>query len=102
MMKESRQQYDGSYKLSAVRLLESSDKPLVQIARELGIAGSMLRRWREQIKERGWEAFSDSGRMERSEILRLQRENRELRRENEILKKTLGFEANPKGRDTKR
>jgi transposase len=100
-MVESRRQYDRAFKLSAVRQLEGSEKPLVQVARELGISGSMLRRWREQVKERGWEAFSDSGRMERSEILRLQRENRELRRENEILKKTLGFEAGARRRCTR-
>lgn len=44
-MSEKRRQYDRHFKLSAVRLLESSDKPLVQVARELGISGSMLRRW---------------------------------------------------------
>lgn len=98
-MLEKRRQYDRAFKLSAVRLLIGSDKPLVQVARELGISGSMLRRWREQVSERGAELFSESGRMERSEILRLQRENKELRRENEILKKTLGFEAKVKRRD---
>lgn len=101
-MKEGRRQYDRAFKLSAVRLLASWDKPLVQVARELGIPGSMLRRWREQVKERGVESFSGTGRLERSEILRLRRENRELKRENEILKKTLGFEAKVKGRGTKR
>ncbi len=99
-MKGIRRQYDRAFKLSAVRLLLSSDKPLIQVARGLGISGSMLRRWREQVQERGGEAFSESGRMERREILRLQRENRELRRENEILKKTLGFEKPAKGRGT--
>jgi transposase len=99
-MKERRRQYDRAFKLSAVRLLLGSDKPLIQVARGLGISGSMLRRWREQVKERGGAAFSGSGRMERSEILRLQRENRELRRENEILKKTLGFEKPAKRRST--
>jgi transposase len=100
MMKERRQQYDRAFKLSAVRLLLSSDKPLIQVARGLGISGSMLRRWREQVRERGAESYSETGRMERSEILRLQRENRELRRENEILKKTLGFEKPIKRRGT--
>ncbi len=101
-MKEKRRQYDRAFKLSAVRLLESSDKPLVQAARELGISGSMLRRWRDQVRELGAKEFSESGRMERSEILRLERENRELRRENEILKKTLGFEAKPRRRGIRR
>ena len=92
-MVEKRQQYDRHFKLSAVRLLGSSDKPLIQVARELGISGSMLRRWRAQVREKGAEAFSDIGRMERAEVLRLRRENKELRRQVEFLKKTLGFEG---------
>jgi transposase-like protein len=101
-MAEKRRQYDRHFKLSAVRLLESLDKPLVQVARELGISGSMLRRWRAQVKEKGGEAFSDIGRMERAEVLRLRRENKELRRQVEFLKKTLGFEGGAKPRGAKR
>ena len=100
-MKEKRRQYDRSYKLSAVRLLESSERPLEQVARELGITGSMLRRWRNQVREKGEKAFSDNGRMERAEVLRLRRENKDLRKQVEILKKTLGFEKGEKRRDTK-
>jgi transposase len=85
-----------------VRLLGSSDKPLVQVARELGISGSMLRRWRSQVTEKGAESFSEIGRMERSEVLRLRRENKELRRQVEVLKKTLGFETGAKRRSIKR
>jgi transposase-like protein len=48
-MREKRRQYDRDYKVSAVKLLESSDKPLDLVARGLGISGSMLRRWRDQI-----------------------------------------------------
>lgn len=101
-MAEKRRQYDRHFKLSAVRLLESSDKPLVQVARELGISGSMLRRWRTQVREKGAEAFSDVGRVERAEVLRLRRENKELRRQVEFLKKTLGFKAGAKPGGTKR
>ena len=101
-MSEKRQQFDRNFKLSAVRLLGSSDKPLVQVARELGISGSMLRRWRSQVREKGAESFSEVGRMERSEVLRLRRENKELRRQVEVLKKTLGFETAAKRRSIKR
>jgi transposase len=98
-MKEKRRQYDRAFKLSAVRLLLGSDRPLDRVARGLGISGSMLRRWRDQVASRGAESFSEVGRMERSEVLRLRREIKKLKRENEILKKTLGFEAKAKGKD---
>jgi transposase-like protein len=61
----------------------------------------MLRRWRSQVRERGGESFSEAGRMERSEVLRLRRENKELRRQLEVLKKTLGFETGTKRRSIK-
>lgn len=100
-MSERRRQYDRDFKLSAVRLLGVSDKPLDQVARELGVSGSMLRRWRSQVRERGAGSFSEVGRMERAEILRLRRENKELRRQVELLKKTLGFEAGAKRKGTR-
>jgi len=86
-MSEKRRQYDRDFKLSAIRLLESSDQSLEQVARGLGISGSMLRRWRVQFLERGAQWLSESGRMERAEVLRLRRENKELRRKLEFLKK---------------
>ncbi len=101
-MSEKRQQFDRNFKLSAVRLLGISDKSLVQVARELGISGSMLRRWRSQVRAKGAESFSEVGRMERSEVLRLRRENKELRRQVEVLKKTLGFGTAAKRRSIRR
>ena len=95
-MSEKRRKFDRNFKVSAVRLLESSDKPLEQVARGLGISGSMLRRWRSQVRERGVGSFSEAGRMERSEVLRLRRENKDLRQQVEVLKKTLGFETKAK------
>ena len=90
-MSGKRKQYDRAFKLSAVKLLESSDGSLEQVARGLGISGSMLRRWRNQVETRGVESFSNAGRMERSELTRLRRENRELRRNMEALKKMLDY-----------
>jgi len=85
----TRTQYDGAFKHAAVQLLEESGLPLVQVARRLGIHESMLRRWRNQIRERGSEAFDRSGRREVGELERLRRENRRLKRDMEMLKKTL-------------
>jgi len=85
----ARRHFDRDFKLSAVRLLSESDRPLAQIARSLGIHESMLRRWRSQVKAKGNKAFDDSGRAVRSEIVRLERENRRLKRELEMVKKTL-------------
>ena len=100
-MNEKRRQFDRDYKISAVRLLESSDRPLELVARGLGISGSMLRRWRDQIRLNGSDYFSKSGRQNRSELLRLRRENKDLRGQVEVLKKTLGFQVQARRRNTK-
>jgi transposase len=101
-MREKRRQFDKDYKLSAVRLLESSDKPLDLVALGLGISSSMLRRWRDQVRSNGADYFSKSGRQNRSEILRLRRENKDLKRQVEVLKKTFGFRVMGKRRNTGR
>lgn len=101
-MGEKRRQFDKAYKLSAVRLLEQSDQPLELVARGLGISGSMLRRWRDQVRLKGADSFSELGCQNRSEILRLRRENKDLKRQVEILKKTFGFQVRPKRKNTKR
>jgi transposase len=100
-MSVKRRQYDRDFKISAVRLLESSDEPSEQVARRLGISGSMLRRWRNQVKSKGVKAFSDGGRMERSELARLRRKNKELQRDLEALKKTLDYLGRAGRKDTK-
>ena len=45
-MGTARRQYTDEFKREAVGLLASSGRPLSQIARELGIAASRLRAWR--------------------------------------------------------
>ena len=86
-----RQQYDREFKLSAVRLLRESDLSLAQVARKLGIHESMLRRWRKQVQAKGKRAFGQSGRYEDTEVTRLRRQNRRLKQDLEMLKKTLGL-----------
>jgi transposase len=90
-MLSRRRQYNRDFKVSAVRLLAESDKSLSEVARSLGIHETMLRKWRNQLRQRGAEWFDESGRQERTELLRLQRENRRLQRDLEMLKKTLGY-----------
>ncbi len=85
-----RRRFDRDFKLNAVQLVERSDLPLVQVARSLGIHDSMLRRWRNQVRASGSSVFDEAGRVERSEVVRLRRENRRLERELEMVKKTLG------------
>ena len=90
-MSGHRRQYDREFKLSAIRLWEKSGKTISEVAQSLGIHQSLLRKWRNQLRTRGPESFDESGRQEMSELLRLQRENKRLARDLDVLKKTLDY-----------
>ena len=98
LMGTSRRQFTDEFKRESVGLLASSGRPLSQIARELGIAASMLHSWRD-AGDRGKAgsppayssaaAIPPAGADLGAENARLRRENERLRMEREILKKTL-------------
>ena len=96
-----RRSFDRSFKLSAVRLLAASDESVTQVARSLGIHDNLLRRWRKQLGDGTDIKMNESGRQDRSELVRLRRRCRDLERELAVLKKTLGLSPGRKNRDTK-
>jgi transposase len=73
--------YSREFKLDAVRLSESSEKTVAQIARDLGVPERVLYRWRHELREQREQAFPGTG--HQSE---LEEENRRLKRELELLK----------------
>jgi transposase len=76
--------YTREFKLEAVRLSESSEKTVAQIARDLGMPERVLYRWRHEVREQQdhrERAFPGKG--HQSE---LEEENRRLRRELDLLK----------------
>jgi transposase len=48
----------SEFKVEAVQLAKSSEKPLAQIARDLGIADSTLHHWCKLFSEQGEQAFA--------------------------------------------
>ncbi len=92
-MKKTQRTFTQEFKVEAVKLAQSSKKPLIQIARDLGIADSTLHHWCKLFSEHGEQAFPGSGHQmpQEEEIRRLKRENEVLRQERDILKKALGI-----------
>lgn len=80
------------FKRRAVELARQGDQPVAQIARDLGVSESGLRRWMAQadIDEGKRQGLSSS---EKKELARLRKENRVLQMENEILKRAAAFFA---------
>lgn len=85
--------YTREFKEEAVRLVETSGKPIAQIARELGISDSAIHGWRKELAEHGTEAFPGKGRQTEleEENRRLKRELGRVQQERDILKKVVSI-----------
>lgn len=95
-MTNKRKTYTKEFKLEAVRLLESSDRPAVEVARELGIKRNQLYKWRDELSSKGDSAFKGPGRRptdQDDKVAHLERENARLKEELEILKKAAAYFA---------
>ena len=85
-----RRVHTKEFKTEAVALAEKHEKPISQIAKDLGINENLLRRWMQQTREAadsGLRVFPGHGRPKDAELARLRKENKALREANEILKK---------------
>jgi transposase len=96
-MPKTRPPYPAEFREQALRLLEAGDRTPNELARELGVSAQTLRNWRRQARVGGLPlAAPASGPLtgeERSRLRQLERENRILREEREILKKAAAFFA---------
>jgi transposase-like protein len=89
--------YPSEFRERAVELARSGEKPVTQIAADLGIATSCLRRWMKQDDVDGGRRGGIST-DERAELVRLRRELRTAKMEIEILKRAATYfakEASP-------
>ena len=89
-------QYDKEFKLHAVQMVLESGKPASQVARELDVSQKTLYGWMSRYKQDPSTPFIGSGNLKPdAKALRdLERENRELREENAILKKAMRIFTN--------
>ena len=80
------------FRRRAVELARLREKPIAQIAKDLGISESCLRRWIDQadVEEGHKEGLTKD---ERAELVRLRREKRVLEMEVEILKRASAYFA---------
>lgn len=95
MNKRAYKSYTKEFKLEAIRLAEESDKPVTQVARELGLRVNQIYKWRKQLEEKQDHAFSGQGAAtdKDAEIRQLKRALAASQEENEFLKKTAVFFA---------
>lgn len=75
------------------RLVFESGRPVAHVARDLGVNSEILRRWVRQAEADAGKRKELLSSEEREELAQLRKDNRELRRANEILKSASAFFA---------
>lgn len=110
MADKARRAFTDEFKAETVRLLESSDRPLAQMSRELGIEQSVLRAWRRKLRPSAEQtvrpasaaanrhaATSAALTADQAEVRRLRRELERVQMERDIFKKAISiFSALPR------
>ena len=90
-VKRTRRRYDEAFRREAVALVESSGRPLGEIATELGITHWNLRDWIPLYGQRS------TPRQLEARVQQLEKENARLREQRDALKKAMGILAEPSG-----
>ena len=87
--------FDQDFRQGAVRIVTETGKPIAQVARELGVNEGTLGNWVARARRAGGngdeQALSES---ERAELVRLRRENAELRMQRDVLKLSVALWVN--------
>lgn len=97
MPKGKRKTYSKEYKLTAVLLMKSGKFRPKEVFEMLGgIDRQTVYRWVSEYEKYGEEAFDSEGVLPGKMLSKLQKENEELRMENEILKKATAYFAQTK------
>jgi transposase len=93
-MARVRRTFTPEFKRDAVALVLQEGKTASEVARNLGIARSLLQRWIEQHRDQDPDGKPRKPRAEESEELRrLRKELRDVTEERDILKKALAYFA---------
>lgn len=93
-MTQRRKRYDKQFKVAAARVVLSGEMRVVDLAEELGIKDSTLRRWAQEYEEMGDAAFPGNGSPKANEdyeIVKLRKKVEELERENDLPKNFRAF-----------
>ena len=86
-----RKRYTKQFKEEALRLTSREGVSVSQIAQDLGLNESMLRRWRKEATKDGFKAFRGQGMVRDEELARLKRELGRVKRERDFLKDAAAY-----------
>ena len=94
-MASRRRTYTAEFKAEAVKLVTEQGYSVAEAARSLGIHKTLLRSWKQALRDKGDQAFPGHGKLPaiEEELRRLRAENKRLRAECDILKKATALFA---------
>ena len=92
-----RRKYTEEFKREAVRVMEArGERTVADVAESLGVAENLLHAWKRTYTDTVEEVRQQRGETPEEELKRLRRENAQLKRDHEILKKAAAFFAREK------
>jgi transposase len=86
--------FDEDFKAGAVRLVFETGKPIAQVARDLGINEGTLGNWVTTARRQRDGGDGPLSEDERAELVRLRKENAELRMQRDVLKRSVALWVN--------
>ena len=97
MSSTSRRKFSAQFKAEAVQLVVQSDRPIVEVAGELGINPGTLGNWVKKYRLENPEPDKKMTPADYGRLAELEEQNRRLEMENEFLKKAAAFFAREQG-----
>lgn len=94
-MKPVRRTFDSSFKLQVVRMIKDQGQSVSQICRDMSLGETAVRRWVAQFdaEQLGMSGIGKPLTADQQRIRQLEGENRQLRQDNDLLKKASAFFA---------
>ena len=93
MSSTSRRKFSAQFKAEAVQLVLQSQKPIAEVAGELGINAGTLGNWVNRHRKENPEPVKKLTPADYGRLAELEEQNRALKMENEFLKKAAAFFA---------
>ncbi len=90
---EKNRHYDDDFKITAIRLVTEGGRRATAVEKELGIYQGAIRKWRAVFNPINNETEASGERISLRDHKQLQKDLTELKMENEILKKAMGYLA---------
>jgi transposase len=94
-MSQTRRTFDSSFKLQIVQMIRSQGVGISQVCRDMNLGETAVRRWVAQFdaEQLGQSGIGKPLTAEQQRIRQLEGENRQLRMDNDLLKKASAFFA---------